>query len=433
MLLIYTHHITPRLKYTFKHVCTRVLGVEVSFTTKIEEFIAHDSLKISYTKQQLGNEFFIKSHDILFEQGLNDIDIHVQNWGHTKCFFFNGDKSAIPFDIFAASFYLLSRYEEYLPHVKDNYGRFLATESIAYKHGFLQQPVVDIWAYKFKESLLLQFPEFVFPQKKYSIKPVIDVPSPYHYKLKGIMRSFGGIAKDIFQFKLRSLYNRFMVIFNFKHDPYDTFKYIINRQKQSNYKFLFFFLIGDYSTYDKGINPNKKKFVSLIKHVADYCEVGLKTSFFSIDNFSILKKEKLKMEDIINTKLKASRQSFSKLNLPESYRNLIELEIFEDYTMGYVNQIGFRAGSCTPFLFYDLDYEIQTPLKIHSYHVMDYVLLKNESLLDKKKVLYEIINEVKQVKGEFISIFHNYTFSEIERWKGFKELFNIILESGNED
>ena len=139
------------------------------------------------------------------------------------------------------------------------------------------------------------------------------------------------------------------------------------------------------------------------------------------------------MEDIINTKLKASRQSFSKLNLPESYRNLIELEIFEDYTMGYVNQIGFRAGSCTPFLFYDLDYEIQTPLKIHSYHVMDYVLLKNESLLDKKKVLYEIINEVKQVKGEFIPIFHNYTFSEIERWKGFKELFNIILESGNED
>ena len=110
MLLVYTHNITPRLKYIFKHICTRILDVEVSFTTKIEEFIAHESIKISYTKQQLGNEFFIKSHDILFEQGLNDIDIHVQNWGHTKCFFYNGDKSAMPFDVFAASFYLLSRY-----------------------------------------------------------------------------------------------------------------------------------------------------------------------------------------------------------------------------------------------------------------------------------------------------------------------------------
>ena len=433
MLLVYTHNITPRLKYVFKHVCTRVLGVEVSFTTKVEEFIVHDSLKMSYTKQQLSNEFFIKSHDLLFEQGLNDVDINVQPWWHTKCFFFNGDKSAIPFDIFAASFYLLSRYEEYLPHVKDEFGRFLATESIAYKYGFLHQPVVDIWAYKFRDVLQIQFPEFKFPEKHYKVKPIIDVPTPYHFKLKGLMRNFGGSLKDLYKLKFKSFYDRIMVVLGLKHDPYDTFKYIINKQKKSKYKFLFFFLIGDFSTYDKSVNPNNKEFVSLIKHIADYCEVGLKTSFFALDNLSILKKEKLKMEDIINTTLKASRQSFSKLNLPESYRNLIELEILDDYTMGYVNQIGFRAGSCTPFFFYDLDYEVQTPLKVHSYHMMDYVLLKHHSLLDKIKTLNELISEVRRVNGEFIPVFHNYTFSDVERWKGFKELFNIILESGNEN
>lgn len=433
MILVYTHQITPRLKYVFKHICTRILGVEVTFTTKVEDFIAYNSLKLSYTKQPLESEFFIKSHEILFEQGLNDIDINVQKWGETKCFFFNGEKSAIPFDVFAASFYLLSRYEEYLPHVQDNYGRFTAAESIAFKHGFLHQPVVDIWAYKFKEALQIHFPEFVFPQKSYSVKPIIDVPSPYLFKLKGIMRSFGGTVKDLFSFQFKNLYNRFMVVFGLEYDPYDTFEYILNMQKKSKFKFLFFFLIGDYSTYDKGINPNKKKFISLIKHVADYCEVGLKSSFFAIDSFSMLKKEKLKMEDILNTSLKASRQSFSKLNLPESYRNLIALEILEDYTMGYVNQIGFRAGTCTPFFFYDLDYETQTPLKIYSYHVMDYVLLKNQSLLDKQKTLNEIINEVKKVHGLFIPVFHNYTFSNIERWSGFKELFSIILDSTYED
>jgi hypothetical protein len=217
------------------------------------------------------------------------------------------------------------------------------------------------------------------------------------------------------------------------HDPYDTFKYIINKQKQSKFKFLCFFLLGDYSTYDKGISPNKKKFVSLIKHVADYCEVGLKASYFAIDNAAILKKEKVKMEDIINVPLKASRQSFSRINLPDSYRNLIELEVKEDYTMGYVNQIGFRAGTCTPFFFYDLDYEVQTPLKIYSYHVMDYALLKEKSLLDKEKVLNEIINQVKQVNGEFIPVFHNYTFGNINRWYGFKELFNFVLNSVHEN
>ncbi|WP_223032946.1 polysaccharide deacetylase family protein [Hanstruepera marina] len=432
MVLVYTHKITPRLKYAFKHIFTRILDVPVAFTTTIEEFIAHDSVKISYAKQPLGNEIFIRSHDLLFEQGLSDLDIHVQDWDDTKCFFTTSERSSVPFDIFAATFYLLSRYEEYLPHVKDEYGRFMAEESLAYKNNFLNQPVVDIWAYKFKTIVQAQFPEFKFPNRNYKIKPIIDVPSPYSFKLKGILRTIGGSLKDLSSFKFKRMYTRFLVIIGLKHDPDDTFKYILNRQKQSKYKFLFFFLIGDYSTYDKGVNAQKKQFVSLIKHVADYCNVGLKMSFFALEDPLVLKEEKNRIESILNTTLTASRQSFSKLNLPNSYRNLVELEILEDYTMGYVNHMGFRAGTCTPFLFYDLDFEIQTPLMIHSYHVMDYTLLKTQSLLDKKKVLNEIIREVKLVNGEFIPVFHNYTFSDIDRWKGFKELFNLILESANE-
>lgn len=432
MLLIYTHQITPRVSYAFKHVCTRVLGVPIKFTTTIEEFIAHDSMKLSYTKQPLSNEVFIKSHELLFEQGLSDIEIHVHDWENTKAFFPTSERSDLPYDIFAATFYLLSRYEEYLPHVKDDYGRFMATESIAYKNNFLRQPVIDIWAYKLKNVLENKFPDFEFPKKEYTIKPVVDVPSPYEYKLKGIMRSVGGTFKDLIHFKLRGIYERYSVLLGFKHDPYDTFKYILNKQKQSKYKFLFFFLIGDYSTFDKGINIQKKKFVTLIKHVSDYCKVGLKTSYFALDNKEILKKEKETIEQVINTSLIASRNSFSKLNLPESYRNMVELEIAEDYTMGYVNAIGFRAGTCTPFFFYDLDYEIQTPLKINSYHLLDYALLKTVSLLDKKKVLNELINEIKEVNGEFVCIFHNYTFSNVERWKHFKELFTLILDSPNE-
>lgn len=433
MLLVYTHKITPRLKYAFKQVFTRILGIPVDFTTTIEDFIAHDSLKMSYTRQPLSNEIFVRSHDILYEQGLSDVEISVQDWEETKCFFFNGDKSAIPFDIFSATFYLLSRYEEYLPHVKDQYGRFTAQESLAYKHDFLHQPVVDIWAYKFKKVFQENYPDFQFPERQYTIKPIIDVPSAYNFKLKGIMRTFGGTVKDLFSFNFKKLYYRYMVLFGLKRDTYDTFKYIINKQKHSQFKFLFFFLIGDYSTYDKGIDAQKKKFITLIKQVADYCQVGLKASYFALEDISILKKEKGRMEAILNTSLSASRHSFSKLNLPESYRNLVELEILEDYTMGYVNHPGFRAGTCTPFFFYDLDYEIQTPLKICSYHLLDYSLLKFQSLLDKKKALNEIIYQVKKVHGEFVPVFHNYTFSEVDRWKGYKDLFNIILESTHEN
>lgn len=429
MLLVYTHKITPRLTYTFKHICKRILCLDVRFTSKIEDFIAHDSLKMSYTKQPLSNELFVRSNDLLFEQGLSDIDIHVQQWDNTKGFFATGERSHLPFDIFASSFYLLSRYEEYLPHVSDDFGRFMASESLAFNHRFLNQPVVDIWAYKLQEVLQARFPNFKFSERKYKIQPVIDVPSAYYFKQKGLLRTIGGTLNDIYRFKLRQLYQRYMVLMDFQRDPYDTFKWIITKQKQCDFKFIVLFLIGDYSTFDKNINTNKKQFVSLIKSVADYCDVGIKASYFSLDDISILKKEKLKMESITNTDLKAIRHSFSKLNLPTSYRNLVELEINRDFTMGYIDTLGFRAGTCTPFQFYDLDYEVQTPLQINPYQCLDFALLKYQSELDKTEHLQKLINEVKAVNGTFTAIFHNYTFSYLNRWKGFRTLFNLILES----
>ncbi|WP_299102681.1 polysaccharide deacetylase family protein [uncultured Winogradskyella sp.] len=429
MLLVYTHKITPRVTYTFKHICKRILGIEVRFTSKVEDFIAHDSLKMSYAKQPLSNELFIRSNELLFETGLSDIEVNSQQWGNTKGFFATGERSDLPFDIFAASFYLLSRYEEYLPHVKDDYGRFLATESVAYKSNFLHQPVIDIWAYKLKEVLKERFPDYKFPNRTYQVKPVIDVPVAYYFKNKGLLRTIGGTLNDLRRFKLKQLYLRYSVLMGFKRDPYDTFKWIIRKQKQYKFKFIVLFLIGEYSTYDKNINTNKKQFVSLIKSVADYCDVGIKASYFALDDVEVMKKEKLKMEAITHNGLKAVRHSFSKLNLPTSYRNLVELEINEDFTMGYINTLGFRAGTCTPFQFYDLDYEVQTPLRINPYQCLDFSLLKYNSKLDKTEHLQKIINEIKAVNGTFVPIFHNYAFSDLERWKGFRSLFNLVLDS----
>ena len=161
----------------------------------------------------------------------------------------------------------------------------------------------------------------------------------------------------------------FLYYLGLKKDPYDNFKWIINRQKTTQTKFNVFFLIGRLTTYDKNNSINKKEFVSLIKSVADYCNVGIKASYMALDSMAILKSEKRQMDAVLNSVTTSVRSSFSKVNLPSTYRNYIDLEINEDYTMGYPDSIGFRAGTCTPFLFYDLDYEIQTPLLIHPFSI----------------------------------------------------------------
>src|SRR5665811_1387234 len=173
MFLIYTHRITPRITYAFKHICTNILGLSIDFTTKIEEFIAHEGIKISYGKQALGNEIFIQNAELLLEQGLNEVEIKMQDWDGIPCFFSLPENSSLPFDIFAATFYLLSRYEEYMPHVKDEEGRFPASESLAFEAGFLEIPIIDVWAYTLKEILQHKFPETILPERSFQTENII--------------------------------------------------------------------------------------------------------------------------------------------------------------------------------------------------------------------------------------------------------------------
>ena len=430
MILVYTHKITPRVRYTFKHIFTRTLLLNVDFTTKVEEFVAHNGPKLSYAKNALGNELFIKSNDLLFEQGVNDLEIKILQWDNIPCFFSTNLKSTIPFDIFAASFYLISRYEEYLPHVKDVHGRYTAEQSIAFKQGFLEKPVIDIWAYKFLEILKERFPEYSYQKRSYNFISTIDIDNAFAYKYKSLIRSVGGFMNDLVKFKIFDVWNRFAVVFNIKNDPFDTFDKILRLKKEYKVKTIFFFLIGDYTTFDTNVSASKNSFRLLIKEMVDYAIVGLHPSYFSMQNTSILKKEKERLESITNMPTKRSRQHYLRFNLPETYQNLIDLEIEEDYSMGYASNVGFRASTCTPFYFYDLDFEIQTPLKVFPFALMDTTLNDYMKLTPKQSLgrIRDLKNEVKAVDGTFITLFHNENLSDYLRWKGWKRLYESMLK-----
>ena len=430
MILIYTHKITPRVRYIFKHVFTRILLIPVDFTTKVEDFVAFNGPKMTYTKSPFGNEFFVKSNDLLFEQGVNDMEIIIQKWEEVACFFNAGPKSLIPYDIFAASFYLISRYEEYLPHVKDAHGRYTAEQSMAYKYRFLEKPVVDIWAYKLLKVLKEKFPDYEYKKRSYEFISTVDIDNAYAYKHKSFVRTIGGFANDLAHFKLLNIWHRFAVIFNLKKDPFDTFEQFLTTRKKQQIKTIFFFLIGDYTTFDTNVSASKTKYRLLIKEMLDYASVGLHPSYFTMNNASLLKKEKKRLEGIINTPIQRSRQHYLRLSLPETYQNLIDLEIEEDYSMGYASNVGFRASTCTPFYFYDLDFEIQTPLKIFPFALMDTTLNDYMKLTPRQSLgkIRDLKNEVKAVDGTFITLFHNESLSDYLRWKGWKRLFDSMIK-----
>lgn len=409
-----------------KHIFNKMLLIDVNFTTTLEEFIAHSGPKLTYTKQPLQNEFFVMSNDLLFEQGISDFEVHINKWEGIPCFFPTNERSNLPFDIFAASFYLLSRYEEYLPHVKDHHNRYPYTESIAYKNDFLKLPVVDIWIEKFKKLLLKKFPDIVFPEKKFKQINLIDVASAYNFRKKGIIRSIGGILADVFSLQFKQVYYRFIVLMKFKKDPYDNFKELIELFKAHNIETIFFFLMSEYSVYDKNISYNNPQFRSLVKSVADYCIVSLMSSYKGVDDLTILKEERLRLAELVNRPVKRIRLRYFRLNIPYSYRSLTDAEFDEDYSMGYSDVIGFRAGTFTQFNFYDISFEERLPIKVNPFCICDVAIRKNKEpdLLSK---IFGMKKMVKDLKGTFIAVFSNKNLNFEEETNMtilYKELLN---------
>ena len=120
-------------------------------------------------------------------------------WDDVPCFFNAGSKSSIPYDIFAASFFLISRYEEYLPHVRDKHERFNPEQSIAYKFRFLEKPVVDLWAMKLKEVLSEKFPKFEFPEREFNyISTIVMLIMPMHINTKALFEQLEALSMTFF-------------------------------------------------------------------------------------------------------------------------------------------------------------------------------------------------------------------------------------------
>ncbi|TKD61904.1 hypothetical protein FBT53_11030 [Flavobacterium sp. ASW18X] len=427
MLLIYTHKITKRFTYTMNQVLGRILGLEVGFTTKVEDFIKHKEPKITYTKQPLQNELFIRSNDLLFEQGINDIEIKVQDWEGVPCFFESGEKSGLPFDIFSASFYLLSRYEEYLPHVKDSLGRFPPETSIAFQHQFLDKPVVDIWAFRFLAVLKEKFPELENKQRIYAFTSIINVTTSHIYAMRGLGRSIGGMVKDLSKFQLRRLGKRMAVWINPKKDPYDNFDRLMEIHKEvKGIKTMFFFQFAEYSEHDKNISIHRSKFRYLIKSVADYSVVSLSASMAAGAELKVLKEEKARLSQLIHRPIKYARMRYNRVLVPHTYRELIEAEFTDDFSMGYTHHLGFRAGTCTPFHFYDINLEVQQPIKVHPFAVSDYALRKYKKQDEVIQRLDQMYQQVKQVRGNFTVVFSNELFGERQRVPWLRLYQNIL-------
>ena len=428
-MLILVPKNTNRLQYTLDFVFGTMLGVDFKLTTDAGAFRDFEGPKMSYGPEPLWDEPFIKSVGLLFERDIYEQELKPFDFQEVKGIFpVYNNRSLMPFDVFSAIFYLITRYEEYLPQVRDQYGRFTPESSCLYHMGMLSKPIVDIWVIELAQRLHL---EEGLAKRSYQFQPTYDVDAAWAYLHKGFYRTAGAYARDFLSGDWDEIGRHNRVIFKHERDPFDSFDYQFQLQEEFHLKPIYFIHCGDYDTNDKSISIRKDAFRALIKTIGDYADVGIHPSFSSYLNPARIQMEVERLSSVLNREVTKSRQHFLRMTLPRSYQRLIELDIHDDYTMGYASQVGFRAGTATTFRFFDLESDMPTSLQIHPFAVMDGTLRDylNLGVSESYKMITKVVDEVRKVKGTFIYLTHNETLGGEKRWAGWPEMYRKILEN----
>jgi hypothetical protein len=230
--------------------------------------------------------------------------------------------------------------------------------------------------------------------------------------------------------QMKKVTERAKVLLGLLTDPYDTYDWQLKFAREQHVKQIYFILAGDYGEFDKNIPVQSSRvFQSLIKSIADYADVGIHPSYASNSNKALLASEIRRLSKVLKREVVRSRQHFLKVTFPDTYRNLIEYDIEEDYSLGYASEIGFRASICTPFPFYDLDLDIPTQLKLVPFMLMDgtmkdYMRLSPRQAIERAKSL---IDEVKAVNGCFVTLWHNQSVNDRDEWAGWRTVYEEIV------
>lgn len=455
-----------QIQYIFK-VLFKILGLEIKFITSLREQMNEQCLIINYSSKTIdkNNTITIKPSYLFSDKYLKIYSMPViplNKYKGIPVIYTNyNEKTYVKkinsyivtnIDIIQSAFFMLTRYEELLlwdKVDKDLYGRFPAKESLAYKEGFLDYPIVNEyieWLWQWINSFNLGYKR-KNTWGKYEFAAClthdVDIPFKYNYSLN----------KDIKKFKIQRTFLTYKQIFhhtlskiNYQKDPFYTFDYIRNVEKKYKFNSSFYFMVGGNSIYDNFYKINDKRILKLINELdEDNCEVGYHYSFNSFDNLTQRKMEKEILDKYLNSKTYGGRNHYLRFKSPESWDVSEKVGLLYDTTLGYADIVGFRCGICMPYKVFDI-------LQNKELNLWEIPLIVMEGSLKDKKYMnlncdeaFEEIKKkidiVKKYRGVFTLLWHNSSFDN-ESWKGWKEVFedtmhylyesNALGESGRE-
>lgn len=327
-------------------------------------------------------------------------------------------------DLFAGAFFMLSRWEEYCVKDVDIHNRFIGKNSVAFKSGFINRPIVNEYA----EILWNMLSHLGYKGSKkvagfeYNLTHDIDILCS-NSRLKSV-------AGDILKRRdIRMAISRLLPPYT---DPVDTYDFLMTESEKLCQQSTFYLMAADYkpdNSNGKGYLDNKK-FTQLVADIKSRKhKIGFHPSYGTCANADKWKKEKLMLEKAAQTDITLCRQHFLQISVPQTFRILEDNNITSDSTLGYPDCEGFRCGTGSTFILFDFLNRRETSVCETPLIVMDTTIWVQHLPFEKITDIYNHYIAVgRKYNMPITLLFHNSSFDNY-RWKGWKQLYSQIINT----
>lgn len=435
----------PEKTYCFQVLLGEMLGLD--YTLRVREGASHYVLRLpNGAALEVEDHFFgrfraggdaptylqmgalptdVRSVEAPFP-GLGDIALLYGN----PRFSFDNQQIVCGVDLFAATFFMLSRWEEHVRPERDQHGRFPAAASTALRHGFLDRPVVDEWAALLGRMLERLGYRWQRPRRQYALDFSCDVDHPrLWWSPWGRLRSLAGSLR-------RERPGQALAYWLKNHvfqarDPYDVFDDWMGRLERAGWRGQFNFL-GERAADSDCYYPLGHPFVQdLVQKIAQRGHVvGFHPSYEAHEDAGQFGRELESLRRCLPAPVQSGRQHYLRFSAPDTWRRWAEAGLLEDGTLGYAEAEGFRCGMCRDFPVFDFLRRETLPLRERPLVAMD-VTLAHYQGYDPETGLARLLALQAQVQkhaGSFSLLWHNSSWNSPE-WQAWQPVLAHFLPS----
>lgn len=359
-------------------------------------------------------------------------------WG-VPSFQIEGKKTKLAFDPLGQAFYILTGMENLGNQTRDQHDRDDIKNNFLYRNGLLTTPIVDQIA-----DVLIKFVEINSSQKVYrsKFKTIVttDIDHPFdpstislkHYLSES--RTDWLKRRDLKLWSQRTLNLVTSKFGNYVFDPNNYFTYMGEVAKKSSVEFIAYVLNPLASHERNGLCARREFPQWILKLLIEQdCRIGLHGSYLTLGNAELLKKEKDRLEALVNNikpgyQIKENRQHYLRWQDAFSPREMSQVGFERDSSIGSAFYPGFRTGTCREYSLWDHQQKKSLSVKELPLSVMESALIEvkglNLSVEGSIQEAKRIKDIVKKYQGTFCLLWHqNRFFSSLE-----KSIFEAILD-----